>query len=233
MPPEDELQDAMPEEEEEEEKNGLEAVNGAPWRDWLSAEVSALEEDLLVELRTKEQQPPPCFVPIENTCPYCPGPTPPALNPCQTVTTQAVVYGINYVQKACSNGVRFQEYTSGFPNFNNRVLLTLPLCELLLSGLAMPLPSNVKTARHRQRVNSEPAARAEYLARRQESYQRRKQQGKIPYVKSSELPERERDKKTEREMEGCIKCLQGEEKDGKCCLRPYTAIDGEYSTSSG
>ncbi|CAK6979926.1 uncharacterized protein LOC125891523 [Scomber scombrus] len=46
MPPEDELQDAMPEDEEEEE-NGLEAVSGAPWWDWLSAEVSALEEVIL------------------------------------------------------------------------------------------------------------------------------------------------------------------------------------------
>ncbi|KAK0139039.1 Protein ALP1-like [Merluccius polli] len=41
MPPEDELQDAMPEDEGE---NGLEAVSGAPWRDRLSVEVSALEE---------------------------------------------------------------------------------------------------------------------------------------------------------------------------------------------
>ncbi|KAK0152126.1 Protein ALP1-like [Merluccius polli] len=41
MPPEDKLQDAMPEDEGE---NGLEAVSGAPWRDRLSVEVSALEE---------------------------------------------------------------------------------------------------------------------------------------------------------------------------------------------
>ncbi|XP_034551967.1 putative nuclease HARBI1 [Notolabrus celidotus] len=40
MAPEDELQDDMPEDEGEE----LEAVSGAPWRDLLSAEVSALEE---------------------------------------------------------------------------------------------------------------------------------------------------------------------------------------------
>ncbi|KAK0144498.1 hypothetical protein N1851_017127 [Merluccius polli] len=40
MPPEDELQDAMPEDEGE---NGLEAVSGAPWCDRLSVEVSALE----------------------------------------------------------------------------------------------------------------------------------------------------------------------------------------------
>ncbi|CAK6982373.1 PREDICTED: uncharacterized protein LOC109641528 [Scomber scombrus] len=44
MPPQDELQDAMPEDEEEEEENRLEAVSGFPWRDRLSAEVSALEE---------------------------------------------------------------------------------------------------------------------------------------------------------------------------------------------
>ncbi|CAL9687201.1 unnamed protein product [Knipowitschia caucasica] len=41
--------------------------------------------------------------------------------------------------KTCPAGhlqVRFQEYTSGFHNFNDRVLLTLPLCHLLLSALA-------------------------------------------------------------------------------------------------
>ena len=43
MPLEDELQDGMLEDEEE---DGLEATSGAPWcrQDWLSAEVSALEE---------------------------------------------------------------------------------------------------------------------------------------------------------------------------------------------
>ena len=41
MPPEDELQDNMPEDEGEE---GLEATSDAPWPDQLSAEVSALEE---------------------------------------------------------------------------------------------------------------------------------------------------------------------------------------------
>ncbi|KAL7388626.1 hypothetical protein ABVT39_017872 [Epinephelus coioides] len=67
-----------------------------------------------------------------------------------------------------------------------------------MSGKDMPLSSKVKTARHRQHVNSDPAARAEYLSRRRESYQRRKQQGKILYVKSSELPEREKKKKREK-----------------------------------
>ena len=43
VPPEDEVQDIMPEDEGEE---GLEAVSGAPWRDRLSAEVSALEEGI-------------------------------------------------------------------------------------------------------------------------------------------------------------------------------------------
>ncbi|XP_030581204.1 uncharacterized protein LOC115777435 [Archocentrus centrarchus] len=98
-----------------------------------------------LKLRTQEEKPPPCFVPLENTCPYCPGPTPPALNRHKTVTTKAVVYGISKVLKgvsvavkecpSCANTVRFQEYSSGFHNFNNRVFLTLPLCQLLLSGL--------------------------------------------------------------------------------------------------
>ena len=41
MPPEDELQEGMLENEEE---DGLEAASGAPWRDRLSAEMSALKE---------------------------------------------------------------------------------------------------------------------------------------------------------------------------------------------
>ncbi|KAL7400140.1 hypothetical protein ABVT39_007077 [Epinephelus coioides] len=44
MAPEDEVQGDMPEDEGE---NGLEAVSGAPWRNQLSAEVSALEEGVL------------------------------------------------------------------------------------------------------------------------------------------------------------------------------------------
>ena len=59
-------------------------------------------QDLPVKLRTQEEQPPPCFVPSENTCPYCPGPTPPALNPSKVVTTQPMVYGMNYVKKGKS-----------------------------------------------------------------------------------------------------------------------------------
>ncbi|KAI9523088.1 hypothetical protein NQZ68_031177 [Dissostichus eleginoides] len=90
--------------------------------DYLSTKkrISCLQE-LPLELRTKERQPPPCFVPSEETCPYCPGPTPPDLNSQEIVTTQATV---------------FQDFSTGFHNFNNRVILTLPLCELLLSGLA-------------------------------------------------------------------------------------------------
>lgn len=42
MVPEHEEHDGMPEDEGE---NWLEAVSGAPWRDRLSAEVSALEGD--------------------------------------------------------------------------------------------------------------------------------------------------------------------------------------------
>ncbi|KAK3536845.1 hypothetical protein QTP86_027038 [Hemibagrus guttatus] len=58
----------------------------------------------------------------------------------------------------------------------------------------MPLSSKEKSAHHRQRVNSDPKARAEYLAKRKESYQRRKQLGKIKYIKSSDLSKTERKK---------------------------------------
>lgn len=88
-------------------------------------------EDLPAELRTQEQEPPPCFEPQENVCPYCPGPTAPALDQSKIVSTQAIVYGIKYVKrgisvavKECSvwgNFVRFQEYVSGFHNFNNHM----------------------------------------------------------------------------------------------------------------
>ncbi|ROJ64739.1 hypothetical protein DPX16_3761 [Anabarilius grahami] len=56
-------------------------------------------QDIPLKLRTQEEQPPSCFVPKEGTCPYCPGPTPPALHPYEVITTQATVYGISYVRK--------------------------------------------------------------------------------------------------------------------------------------
>ncbi|KAI4800836.1 hypothetical protein KUCAC02_007065 [Chaenocephalus aceratus] len=58
----------------------------------------------LQELRPKERQPPPCVVPSEETCPSCPGPSPPDLNSQESVTTQATVYGISLTkgtQDAC------------------------------------------------------------------------------------------------------------------------------------
>lgn len=51
--------------------------------------------------------------------------------------------GVSVTTKECpvfQTVVRFQEYSSGFHNFNNRVFLTLPLCELLLSSLAVRQP---------------------------------------------------------------------------------------------
>ncbi|XP_047248739.1 uncharacterized protein si:ch211-10d23.5 [Girardinichthys multiradiatus] len=101
-------------------------------------------QQLPFKLRTQEETPPPSFFPTESTCPYCPGPTPPELSPSKVVTSQAMMYGINYVKKGisvaekqcptCGNVVRFQEYASGFHKFNNNVFLTLPLCELLQSA---------------------------------------------------------------------------------------------------
>ncbi|CAL8293329.1 unnamed protein product [Arctogadus glacialis] len=102
--------------------------------------------DLSVDLRSREKDVPTCFIPEEKTCPYCPGPTPPDLLQHEIITNQAAVYGYTYINKGisvaikqcpvCQNHVRFQEYKSGFHHFNDRVFLTLPLCELLLSALA-------------------------------------------------------------------------------------------------
>lgn len=75
--------------------------------------------ELPLKLRTHEEEPPQCFSPSENTCPYRPRPTAPVLNPIKVVTSQAVVYGIKYIRKGvsgavkeclrCANFVRFQE----------------------------------------------------------------------------------------------------------------------------
>nr|XP_054595997.1 uncharacterized protein LOC129163071 isoform X2 [Nothobranchius furzeri] len=103
-------------------------------------------KELSLNLRIQEETPSTTLVPLETNHPYCPGPTPPELGLPKVVTTQATVYGIDYVKKGvsvavkecpgCSNIVRFHEYSSRFHNCNNSVLLTLPSCELLLSGLA-------------------------------------------------------------------------------------------------
>ncbi|XP_053199658.1 uncharacterized protein LOC128384103 [Scomber japonicus] len=50
-----------------------------------------------------------------------------------------------------------------------------------------PLSSKEKTARHRARVNANAVLRANYLARRRESYQRGKRQGKITHKPAAEL----------------------------------------------
>nr|XP_054595996.1 uncharacterized protein LOC129163071 isoform X1 [Nothobranchius furzeri] len=111
-------------------------------------------KELSLNLRIQEETPSTTLVPLETNHPYCPGPTPPELGLPKVVTTQATVYGIDYVKKGvsvavkecpgCSNIVRFHEYSSRFHNCNNSVLLTLPSCELLLSGLAVgQLPKEI------------------------------------------------------------------------------------------
>ncbi|KAK7124016.1 hypothetical protein R3I93_022198 [Phoxinus phoxinus] len=51
----------------------------------------------------------------------------------------------------------------------------------------MPLSNNEKSARHRAKVNADPVARARYLAKRRESYQRRKTEGKTKHPTVAEL----------------------------------------------
>ncbi|XP_073672001.1 uncharacterized protein [Paramisgurnus dabryanus] len=103
-------------------------------------------ENLPQDLSTKERQIPDFFEPLESNCPYCPGPTPPALGERVLITRHGTVYGISSVTRdvpvyvknclVCKRPVRFQEYQSGFHNYDNRTFLTIPLCSLLTSGLA-------------------------------------------------------------------------------------------------
>ncbi|KAF4116706.1 hypothetical protein G5714_004195 [Onychostoma macrolepis] len=62
------------------------------------------------------------------------------------ITRQATVYGIFkqfkgvsvYAKECpvCRNLVRFQEYESGFHNYNNRIFLSIPLCSFLTAGVS-------------------------------------------------------------------------------------------------
>ncbi len=56
-------------------------------------------EDLPQELRTRASEIPKRFEPTEQTCPYCPGPTPPGLTEPVVVTKRASVYDIDSVKK--------------------------------------------------------------------------------------------------------------------------------------
>ncbi|XP_041947212.1 uncharacterized protein LOC121708549 isoform X1 [Alosa sapidissima] len=109
---------------------------------WRAKRVPA---ELPHDLATKEREVPESFEPTETTCPYCPGPSPPALGERRLVTCHGMVYGLSAVTKAisvyvkvcriCSHPVRFQDYRSGFHNFNSKTIVTIPLCSLLTAGL--------------------------------------------------------------------------------------------------
>ncbi|XP_073685728.1 uncharacterized protein [Garra rufa] len=115
------------------------------WTDYMWKQ-KRVPEDLPEDLATKEKQIPNLFEPLESNCPYCPGPTPPALGERVLITRHGTVYGISSVTRdvpvyvknclVCRRPVRFQEYQSGFHNYDNRTFLTIPLCTLLTSGLA-------------------------------------------------------------------------------------------------
>lgn len=57
----------------------------------------------------------------------------------------------------------------------------------------MPFSNNEKSARHRAKVNADPVARARYLAKRRESYQRRKREGKTKLSSVTELSKAKQD----------------------------------------
>ncbi|XP_072563139.1 uncharacterized protein [Paramormyrops kingsleyae] len=58
-----------------------------------------IPEDLPHELITKEKPLPESFTPLEEVCPYCPGPCPPALDESRLVTKHGTVYFILSVTK--------------------------------------------------------------------------------------------------------------------------------------
>ncbi|KAG9274472.1 hypothetical protein AMEX_G11395 [Astyanax mexicanus] len=97
------------------------------------------------ELKQEFKQIPEKFEPVEKVCPYCPGPTPPDLSSSTVITTNATVYGLYSVKRGvtvavkhcpvCQGQVRFQEYSLGYHNFNNRVLLSIPLCSMLTTAI--------------------------------------------------------------------------------------------------
>ncbi|CAM4570963.1 unnamed protein product [Leuciscus chuanchicus] len=106
-----------------------------------------IPEDLPVDLTTEVKPIPEHFETQEVEGPYCPGPSPPNLEDRLLITRQATVYGIFKQYKGvsvyakecpvCRNLVRFQEYKSGFHNYNNRVFLSIPLCSFLTAGISV------------------------------------------------------------------------------------------------
>ncbi|KAG1930138.1 hypothetical protein F2P79_022560 [Pimephales promelas] len=127
---------ASPEEIEDlEEKEQERDVESKPSNETASTVIKMTEyflrykkipENLPQDLKLTEMTIPESFVPKETQCPYCPG-------PCYPDLSVAV-----YIKECpvCGTPVRFQEYDSGFHNFNNKVFLTIPLCSLLTTGLS-------------------------------------------------------------------------------------------------
>ncbi|XP_055038569.2 uncharacterized protein [Misgurnus anguillicaudatus] len=58
---------------------------------------------------------------------------------------------------------------------------------LQFSEVLKPLSNRDKAARHRARINANPISRARYLARRRESYEQRKREGKITHSPIAKL----------------------------------------------
>ncbi|XP_077971751.1 uncharacterized protein LOC144425868, partial [Styela clava] len=86
-----------------------------------------------------ELSPPDIFCPPENHCPHCQGDLMIFERKKATVYSLGQKWnGITIMNKKCvSCGliVRFQEYQSGFHNFNNRTILSLKLCVYLMKGV--------------------------------------------------------------------------------------------------
>ncbi|XP_078495780.1 uncharacterized protein LOC144751268 [Ciona intestinalis] len=104
-----------------------------------------IEEQYLLE-----SPPPAVLVPIEESCPCCSAELTELTNQkCTIFGVTNIWKGIQVVMKQCTSCkfiVRYQNYRSGFHNFNNKVMLSLRLCIHLLKGIQfhVNVESNLK-----------------------------------------------------------------------------------------
>ncbi|XP_078481881.1 uncharacterized protein LOC144742691 [Ciona intestinalis] len=104
-----------------------------------------IEEQYLLE-----SPPPAVLVPIEESCPCCSAELTELTNQkCTIFGVTNIWKGIQVVMKQCTSCkfiVRYQNYRSGFHNFNNKLMLSLRLCIHLLKGIQfhVNVESNLK-----------------------------------------------------------------------------------------
>lgn len=120
-------------------KNQLVAMTNYFWKN------KRIPENLPQKLRTQASQVPERFEPTEETCPYCPGPTPPGLTEPVVVTKNASVYDIDSVKK----GLYITLKNANICKYlcDNTTLICISLLSLLLKALQCVLET-AQSAKH-------------------------------------------------------------------------------------